>query len=143
MRHSDELARWESVGRGEAREQKPWRRGSEIFEEATRQGTIVPVIFSAAEATAGLIYYGPLERVDVDEDQTSYAVGRVHALPEAYPLSSLILESTGEPLSDSYIRPYAVCQTPALLPRPEEEPPPQPAVSPPSTRLSQSAGSIS
>ena len=94
----------------------------------------MPVIFSAAEATTGLIYDGPLERVDVDEDQTSYAVGRVHALPEAYPLSSLILESTGEPLSDLYIRPYAVCQTPALLPRPEEEPPPQPAVSPPSTR---------
>jgi hypothetical protein len=124
MRHSDELAGWTEKGEGEAREGRAWRRGAEIFGDAQRAGTIVPVVFSAAEANTGLIYVGQLEDLEIDEEEgTSYRVRLVWALPQARPLSSLLLESTGEPLSDSYIRPYAICRTPSWLPAPHEQSP--------------------
>jgi hypothetical protein len=121
MRHSDELARAAADGgRATWVESRPWKTGYEVFVDRAPDEN-VPIIFSAADHESGLIYVGVLDDV-VLGGGTTYSVSDLRALPEPRPLSSLTVVSSGEPLPDSYIRPYAVCWTPGFLDSDEIEP---------------------
>ena len=189
MRHASDLeACLAEGGNGEWTENKRWVSGLENFEQAEREGLPVPIVFSAADVDSGLIFFGRLTSIVLEEGaananaplapRTPGAGGDWRALPRAAllawllarptvadaawtrvprepgedradfvrrvlgpardtghgttrysftdlrriepprPLSALRLSSTGNPLSDNYIRPYAICRTPDFLPTP-------------------------
>lgn len=122
MRHSDDLARCaRSGGAGEFQERRAWVTGSALFTASVAAGETMPILFSAADNDSGLIYWAHLDRVEVeanDDDgngSTTYTFSDLAAIAPARPLSALRLRRTGKPLSDNYIRPYAICQTPSFL----------------------------
>lgn len=118
MRHSAELGYIHATGGyGTFVERKSWRTGLDLFRQAQAAGLFVPVIFSAAEEDSGLIYFGRLTAVEIDEERgaTSYSFADLRGIEPARPKSAMRLVSTGNNLSDDYIRPYAVCETPADL----------------------------
>jgi hypothetical protein len=80
----------------------------------------LPVIFAAAETIDGLIYWAIVTDIHIDDRgpfdaSTTMTFIGMRPLPNKPPLSALRLRSTGQPLSDSYIRPYAICHTPDFL----------------------------
>lgn len=118
MRHTRELEECaRSGGHVIWRESRAWKTGREIVENRPGEET-VPIIFSAAERDSGLIYYAQLESVTIDDEGTKYEIVGLQALSEARPLSALTVVSSGEPLPDTHIRPYAICYTPEFLPPP-------------------------
>jgi GTP pyrophosphokinase len=108
----------ENDGVGEGVEHSVWRTGETLFKQAQQDGLQMPVIFAAADPGApGLLYHGILKSVNIDDEgqRTKYEFGRLTAIPERPPLSTLIKQSDNEPLSDTFIRPYCICFTPAFL----------------------------
>ena len=121
MRHSNKLDEvYRSGGEGHFTENSRWVTGERLFLEAQKNGVQMPVIFSAAEKDSGLIYFGMLTKIELndgqsDKPQTTYWFTGLTRLDDFRPLSSLTLLSTRKPLSDKFIRPYAICYTPAFL----------------------------
>ena len=104
-------------GASEAKERKAWKEGYRLFREARKDGEQMPVLFGAADTGAGLIYYAFLKDVELDEEEpaTKYKFTQLTKLETNPPLSSLTLKSTNRPLSNDYIRPYALCYTPSFV----------------------------
>ena len=77
----------------------------------------MPVIFASADVTDKLLYYAMLTDIDIDETNftTRYEFTELEEVKGDLPLSTLRLKSTNQPLSDDYIRPYALCQTPSFI----------------------------
>jgi hypothetical protein len=116
MKHSAKL-REEAANnaRGRLVEKKSWTTGNQLWTEANKEGQRLPLIFSAAEADSGLIYWAYVDDITVTDDGTACVYSELRPITPPRPLSSLRLKSTGRPLSDSYIRPYAICETPDFL----------------------------
>ena len=70
------------------------------------------MLFSAAEADSGVIYWAFIDAIQLDDGTTTCCYSDVRHVAPARPLSSLRLSSTGRPMSIDYIRPYAICYTP-------------------------------
>jgi hypothetical protein len=82
----------------------------------------MPVMFSAAEADSGLIYSAVLTDVVVDSGgpdsagpETRYSFEGLRPIEPARRLSELRKRSDGKPLSDEFIRPYAIVETPSFV----------------------------
>ena len=124
MRHSDELrACMAAGGTREWVENKRWVRGRELFDKARAAGDSMPIVFSAAERDSGLIFSGRLTAIELSDDETGggttrYSVADLAPIDPSQPLSNLTVMSTGRPLPDDHIRPYAICLTPDFLPGP-------------------------
>ncbi len=115
MRNSKDLDYvFNNGGKGEFSEKKTWRTGKHLFEEALLKDKRMPILFSSAEEKSGLVFFGILESITIDSSRnnTTYSFSNLRRIPNPKPLSSLRLRSTGKPLSNNYIRPYAVCKTP-------------------------------
>jgi hypothetical protein len=121
IRHSDDLAHAAAAGgRAEYEEHTAWVTGLELFQQAQRSQTRMPVLFGAAERASGIIYRGFLESVSVTEPEpgmalTRYVVTQLKPVSGEPAKSTLVLRSSGGPLSDQYIRPYAICVTPDFV----------------------------
>jgi hypothetical protein len=118
MLHKQKLAEiFRSGGVGEAKEKKVWKEGQRLFLEAQKNEERMPVVFNAADTGGGLIYYAFLAAVEIDKDDssTTYKFTQLTKLEDKLPLSSLKLKSTNQPLSNDYIRPYAICYTPSFI----------------------------
>lgn len=121
MRHSEDLeAALVAGGSAAWDENRAWKSGRALVDGAASDER-VPIIFSAAERDSGLIFYAQLESVELGDVGTRYAVHGLQRLPDVRPLSSLTVVSSGDPLPDSYIRPYAICWTPSFLSPPARE----------------------
>lgn len=122
--HADELRRiYEAGGAAERSEKKPWVSGARLFNEATGDGRRMPILFGDAAYIEGVIYYAFLTGVRVmgegNEGPTQYAFEGLTPVNPPVPKRALTLRSNGRPLSDDYIRPYAIVQTPAFARWPE------------------------
>ena len=109
-----------SEGSGDFGVKKIWRTGLYLFYLAKKQKVEIPIFFSAADENSGLIYYAFLDSIKIDETEknvfrTTYSFHDLTEIKEPKPKSSLKLRSTDNPLSDNYIRPYAICQTPDFI----------------------------
>ena len=105
---------------GSFTERKKWVTGKSLLREAEQNHQQLPILFSAADQDSGLIYYAMLWAVNIDESNpvapiTTYSFTSLTPLDPPLPKSSLILRSTGKPLSEDAIRPYAICYTPEFL----------------------------
>lgn len=114
-RSSDLDAICASGGSGQFTERKKWTSALGLFDEAKRTGTQLPVVFAAGECVDGLIYWAVVTELSADAQSTTYSFAELRALDANPPLSSLRLRSTGAPLSDSFIRPYAIVHTPDYI----------------------------
>ena len=121
MRKRDQLKYiFMNGGNGTFSEKKKWKTGYSLFLEAKENKTRMPIIFSAAENNNGLIYFAFLESINIEKKktkafETTYCFSDLTEMKVAKPLSSLVLRSSSKPLSDNYIRPYAICHTPDFL----------------------------
>ena len=116
MRKSDNLRYiYLGDGTGKFSEKKIWRTGHALFQQAMEENKKMPIFFSAAEEDSGLIYFAFLESIEIGNSMTTYSFSDINKIDEPKPLSSLKLRSSQRPLSDNYIRPYAICETPDFL----------------------------
>lgn len=118
MRHSAKLdARAGANDADVLTERNVWRAGQLLWTNARRSGELMPVIFSAADQDARLMYWATIDHIAIDEDDrtTTCVYSNLTPITPARPLSSLRLRSTGQPLSEDFIRPYALCYTPGFL----------------------------
>ena len=118
MRHSAKLdAQAKTSGAYVLTEGKAWTTGHLLWDQARRSGELMPLIFSGAEDDTGLIYSATIDDITIDEEDrtTTCTYSNLKPITPARPKSSLRLRSTGRPLSEDFIRPYAICHAPAFL----------------------------
>jgi hypothetical protein len=118
IRHTEILNDcFKSGGTGEFTEGTKWVTGRRLFLDAQRDETRMPVIFAAADVGGGLLYYAWLKDVKVsDEDSTTtYKFTGLKRITNKPPKNSLKLMNTNRPLSNDFIRPYALCHTPPFI----------------------------
>lgn len=118
MLHSAKLAaQMRTGGTHQLTERKAWRTGHLLWDQARRSGELMPVVFSAAEADKGLIYWAIIDNIEIDDvtRETTCTYSDLRAITQDRPKSSLRLRRTGNPLSEDSIRPYAICHTPDFL----------------------------
>jgi 5-methylcytosine-specific restriction endonuclease McrA len=110
-------ADYASGGDGEFTERGPWTTGNRILQEARQSAHRVPLLFAPAEADiiGGVIYWALIDDITLTRLNTIVRFSGLQRIPKKWPLSSLIKLSTGEPLSNNYIRPYVPCRTPSFL----------------------------
>jgi hypothetical protein len=98
-------------------ENTTWVTGRRLFLEAKDKGTRMPVIFASADVGEKLLYYAWLSDVELDDTNytTRYGFTDLTPIEDDFPLSSLRLRSTNRPLSENFIRPYAICHTPSFI----------------------------
>jgi hypothetical protein len=122
--HSTELERVLAAGgSGKLVEHKAWTEGDRLFGQARATGQLMPIVFSAADEDAGLIFWGAIEDIDVERNEdgsarTTCRYRDLRRIEPSRPKSALTLRSRRRPLSDSFIRPYALCRTPHFLDSP-------------------------
>ncbi|HZW32975.1 MAG TPA: hypothetical protein VFF52_19830 [Isosphaeraceae bacterium] len=120
--HTDLLA--EAARKAEPtrfRESKAWVTGRQLWQQAQAAGVGFPVLFGDATDCSRLEYWGPLTGVEIEGEATRFTVDRVRPLQGAHNPQELVLRSTGEPIAPRFIRPYAICRTPAFLSEPDAE----------------------
>jgi hypothetical protein len=118
IRHHQDLDEaYRSESNRQFTENTTWNTGNRLFLEAKKNGQRMPVIFASADMTDKLIYYAMLKDVEINEENstTIYEFTGLQQITSYLPLSSLKLRSTNRPLSDNYIRPYAICHTPTFI----------------------------
>lgn len=114
--HADVLAEAARLGVPTTfRESKPWVAGRQLWQQAQDAGIGFPVLLGDAADCSRLEYWGLLTGVEIEGESTHYTVDRIRSLPEGHTPQELVLRSTGEPIAPNFIRPYAICRTPAFL----------------------------
>lgn len=88
---------------------------AELFEETRATGQSVAVLFGDATDCRRLIYWARLMAISLGDADTHYSVFPARPLAAIHSPQELLLASSGEPIAEGYIRPYAICQTPAFL----------------------------
>lgn len=115
IKHSDDLrASLASGGRANYTERRKWVRAKALLEEAKRAGRCLPIVFAPAEQTSHLFAWALLDEIVLGKT-THYSFTRLRRLRPRPQKSTLRKASDGKPLADWFIRPYAICRTPAYL----------------------------
>ncbi len=121
IKHSDDLEQFRRTGgEGSFTEHRQWVTGAVLLEKAAREGADLPLVLAAAEVIDGLIYWAAITRLELGDRELGPNVTTVHfrSLKRIRPKQSLRmlrLRSSGQPLSENFIRPYAICHTPRFL----------------------------
>jgi hypothetical protein len=108
-------------------EDKTWRAGFELFEDAVHENTYLPIVFANAESIWELLYWAKLTKVKILPNthkqsksnlMTQYSFKDMQRYPKKYPpynITDLTLDSTGEPIKEGFIKSYAICRKPKCL----------------------------
>jgi hypothetical protein len=117
IRRSQELDNaFAKGGGGRFTERKRWVAALGLFEEAKRNGSQLPIIFADAGDTCdGLLYYGFVRELSADDSTTTCHFEGLCRVAAGTQKHSLRLRSTGKPLSDDFIKPYAIVHTPGYI----------------------------
>jgi hypothetical protein len=78
-------------------------------------GQSLPILLADAKDCSRLLYWGLLQEIRSLDGRTEYVVDYLRSLPGRHAPQELVLRSTGEPVAAGFIRPYAICRTPAFL----------------------------
>lgn len=99
--------------RGSFIEKKNWKKAGELADQASREDKIFPLLIADAAHIDGVLAIAQIDEIEILTDGgTKITFSGAHYLNEIQPLSKLRLLSSGEFLSDRYIRSYALCDTP-------------------------------
>jgi hypothetical protein len=116
MRHSSTLHKQAAKsGSHSLHERKIWRTGYRLWQQAVKDQLPMPLIFSGAEASTGLIYWAVIDAIEVNDGTTTSRYSDLQPIDPPRPLSALRLRSSGRSMSEDYIRPYAICHTPDFI----------------------------
>jgi hypothetical protein len=115
--HPDKLRRiWEEEdGIGVLTEGKRWTGAVALWYNAQSSGEVLPVVFADATDCSKLIYWGLLNSITIDGDETQCAFTNLQRIPGSHSPHQLILTNTGERIAPGFIRPYALVETPKFL----------------------------
>jgi hypothetical protein len=97
------------------RESKAWVTGRRLWQQAQAAGVGFPILLGDATGCRGLEYWGLLSAVKIKGEATHFTVDRVRRLRGTHTPQNLVLRSTGKHIAPNFIRPYAICRTPAFL----------------------------
>jgi len=75
----------------------------------------MPVLFGDATNCSRLLYWGVLTDVQIHDGGTRFAVDCVRKLGGKHAPQELVLRSSGKKIAPGFIRPYAICETPAFV----------------------------
>ena len=92
-------------------EGKRWAGGLKLFTEARAARQVLPLIFAQ---NATLAFWAEAESIDLGDSSTRYTFTNLRGL-KGRRRSDLTVESSGAPLSDDFIRSYALVRTPSFL----------------------------
>ena len=112
--HGKELNKRTRTKKFTFHENKRWVTGHALWREANKAHATMPVLFGDAVNVERLLYWGVLTDIRVDGNTTSFTVDRLHRIQDRT-RQGLILRSTRKPIARAFIRPYAICRTPAWL----------------------------
>jgi hypothetical protein len=101
---------------------KAWVTARQLWQRAQAVGVGLPVLLGDATDCSRLVYWGLLTRVEIEDGATRFTVHRVRPLPGSHTPQELVLRSTGQHIAPNFIRPYAICRTPAFLSEQDAEP---------------------
>ncbi|MFA5192851.1 MAG: HNH endonuclease [Verrucomicrobiia bacterium] len=94
-------------------EKKRWTSGKKLLDEARSRGEELPLIFAVF---AELTFWAVAREITLYESSTEYQFADLQPFPEKrYRRSNLVVRSTGAPLPDTFIKSYALVQTPPFL----------------------------
>lgn len=94
-------------GVGQLDEGRPWAR---VKAELERSSTRVPLLLADSANIRGVEWVAEVESVVAKGGRTRVDFVRLVPLKKPIRLGALIKDSNGEPLSNSYIRPYVPCR---------------------------------
>jgi hypothetical protein len=115
IKHSNDLRATLARGGSDTyTEQRNWVKGRQLLDEAKRTGRRLPIIFAPAEGTFRLFGWALLEDI-VPGASTTYSFSNLQQFNRRPLKSTLRKASDGEPLERWFVRPYAICRTPARL----------------------------
>ena len=103
-------------------EARVWATASGLLERTRASGQGMPILFADALDCTRLLYWGLLQEIRPLDGRTEYVVDRLRSFPGRHKPQELLLRKTGEPIAPGFIRPYALCQTPAFLEAHSEAP---------------------
>jgi hypothetical protein len=104
------------------RESKEWVTGRQLWQQAQAAGVSFPILLGDATDCSRLEFWGLLTGVEIEGEATRFTIDRVRPLPGSHTPQELVLRSTGEHIAPNFIRPYAICCTPAFLSAQDAEP---------------------
>lgn len=98
-------------------EGKRWKQIANEHAQSEKAGSIVPILFADARATANVIFKGVIEKIHLSQrrSKTTVYVRNLEKLRRPVPKTRLVISSSGRPILRSHIRSYVVCQTPRWL----------------------------
>ncbi len=97
------------------KETRTWTEGKRLFDQACARGDLMPIVFADATDCSKLTHWAILRNIAPTPDGTSYTFTDIRKMPRGYTPQDLELRSTGKPIADNFIRPYAICATPRFL----------------------------
>jgi hypothetical protein len=113
--HPDRLTAIAPGGSGTFRAGQRWVAAAELLRAARQRAGQVPLIFGDATACQRLLGWAILHRLRYDATGTTYRVEHVRRSPRARVREGLLLASANRPIASTFIRPYALCWTPAFV----------------------------
>jgi hypothetical protein len=92
-----------------------------LRKKALGKELILPIVFADARDCSALIAWSVIRSIKVGAHGTQYTIGPLWSVPPSRPQDLQLLKS-GDFMAEDYIRPYALCKTPAFLHRQAEKP---------------------
>lgn len=120
IKHSKDLRfAFQNRRQGKFVELTNWKSGEELLIRARENNSVLSVVFAAAELTTNLIYWARIVNIQIKQAtngfETTYEFDMLTKIKENPAKTTLRLKSTGQHLSENYIRPDAICYTPDYL----------------------------
>ncbi|MCL5745573.1 MAG: hypothetical protein M1541_16885 [Acidobacteria bacterium] len=112
IKHSDDLV----AGRSDTfHENRPWATARRLLVDAERRGESVAVVFAEAEKTDNLVAWAVLKDIQITPDGTDYTFANLRRFKKPLRPKTDLRKRNGEPLSQNFIRPYAICRRPKFI----------------------------
>lgn len=102
-------------GSGTLTESRQWISGRRLLGESQKANLALPVLFADATDCSRLLFWAVLTRIDVSGEGTRYTFSGLRPIPGHRVPQDLVLLSTARKIAPGFIRPYALCKTPAFL----------------------------
>jgi len=108
-------------------EEKPWTTGLKLLKDAISENGFLPVVFADAGSTWDLLYWAKLTKIEIFPNKnikskskwmTIYSFQDMRRYPKGKPpynKTDLIVDSTGKPMGEGYIKSYVICRRPGYL----------------------------
>ena len=105
----------ESGKKARFEERRSWVTARKLWQKAREAEQAMPLLLGDAADCSRLLFWGLLTDLRVAEGGTSFTVDRLRRLPGQHAPQELILRSRKKPIAPNFIRPYAICVTPAFV----------------------------